>query len=470
VPASGPNVFRNLVIPVDAGPLRYVEAVEIRPGSTAVHHAVMAVDATRQSRQQDALDAEPGFPGMAMKAAPPDGHFLGWTPGKRVRVSPPGMAWRLWPGQDLVLQLHLVPTGKQERVTPRIGLYFTDVKTKVEMFPLVLFCDRIDIAAGATDYVLRDQLTVPVPVTVHTIYPHAHYLCRRMRGTVTLPDGTSRDLFRIDAWDFDWQDDYHFTAPIVLPAGAQLAFEYGFDNSENNPQNPHKPPVRVTFGQQSEDEMATLTFGVTTRDLGDRRRLVEASVRRDLEKNGWDPNLWLQLAAALREQGRNGEAVAAVREALARQPDNAAAQCELGLCLEARADLEGAERAFRDALRLDDDQDLARMQLGAILARSGRTEPAIELFERALAAHPNLAALHNNLATAYFVLDRLDRAEVHYRRTLAIDDQYFAAWFNLGRVLAQAGRKGEARTALQRAAALRPGEPAVVQALAELER
>lgn len=470
VPAKGPNVFRNLVIPVDAGTLRYVEAVEIRPGSAAVHHAVLAVDATRESRRQDALDAEPGFPGMATKARPPDGHFLGWTPGKRVRKSAPGMAWRLWPGQDLVLQLHLVPTGKEEQVRPRIGLYFTDVPTKVEMYPFVLFDDRIDIAAGATDVVLRDRVTVPVPIVVHTIYPHAHYLCRRMRGTATLPDGTSRDLFRIDAWDFDWQDDYHFKVPIALPAGTTLAFEYGFDNSANNPQNPHKPPQRVTFGQESQDEMATLTFGVTTSDLADRRRLAEASLRRDLEKNGWDPFLWVQLAGVLREQGRQPEALDAVREALQRQPENAVAQCELGLCLEVARDVEGAERAFREALRLDSEQSIACIQLGTMLGRSGRTGQAIELFEAALVAHPNLAPLHNNLATAYFALGRHDRAEGHYRRALDLDATQFGAWFNLGRVLAEVGRKDEARTALQRALALRPGDAAAAKALAELGR
>ena len=107
-----------------------------------------------------------------------------------------------------------------------------------------------------------------------------------------------------------------------------------------------------------------------------------------------------QLAGVLREQGRNGEAIEASREVLARQPENAAAQCELGLCLEVARDLEGAERAFRGALRLDDGQSVASGQLGGILARSGRSEEAAGLFEKALATHPDVAPLHNNLATA----------------------------------------------------------------------
>jgi tetratricopeptide (TPR) repeat protein len=226
----------------------------------------------------------------------------------------------------------------------------------------------------------------------------------------------------------------------------------------------------VTFGQESKDEMATLTFGVTTADLAARRRLAEASLRRDLEKNGWDAMLWVQLATVLREQGRPGEALEAVREALQRQPANAAAHCEHGLCLEVSRDVDGAERAYREALRIDEEQSIAAMQLGGILGRSGRTEEAIGLFERALRAHPNLALLHSNAATAYFVLGKFDVAETHYRRSLQLDAANFGAWLNLGRVLAQTGRKDEARTALQRAAQLRPGDAAVARALDELGR
>ena len=64
-------------------------------------------------------------------ARAPDGHFLGWSPGKQTTEGGPGMAFRLWPGQDLVLQLHLVPTGKAESVQPRIGFYFTDAPPTV---------------------------------------------------------------------------------------------------------------------------------------------------------------------------------------------------------------------------------------------------------------------------------------------------------------------------------------------------
>jgi Flp pilus assembly protein TadD len=469
VPAAGPDQFRNLVIPVDAGCLRFVEAVEIRPGSRAVHHAILGTDPTRESRRLDALDAEPGFPGMSLGGGgPPDGHFLGWTPGKRVRRCAPGMAWRLWPGHDLVLQLHLVPTGKPETVRCEIGLHFTDVPAAIEPVMLALFSEQIDIAPGVPDFVLRDHVDVPVPITVHAIYPHAHHTCRRMRAFATLPDRTQRVLFAIDAWDFDWQDDYRFREPIVLPAGTRIGIEYVYDNSEANPNRPG-PPRRVKFGQQSSDEMGTLTLTVTTGSRKDRLALERAATLRDLEKVQ-GANVWLRLARVERERGDLQAAMAAARSASELEPGLGLPWLELGMCHELSQQIDEAVRDYEQALARDPALGLAHVQLGGIEARAGRTEAAIAHFEQALATHPNMPVLHHNLAIACFALDRLGFAETHFRRALELEPRYFSAQFGLGRVLAKAGKKDEARAALQRAETLRPGDAAVAQALRDLDR
>ncbi|MFY9344409.1 MAG: hypothetical protein WAT39_18090, partial [Planctomycetota bacterium] len=289
VAAAGPDVVRNFVVPVDVAAVKFVEAVEIQPGNPAVHHAVLLVDPTGRSRRLDAQDAEPGFPGMVPgNARPPDGQFVGWTPGKQVRPCAQGMAWRLSPGDDLVLQLHLSPTGTAAVVRPRLGLYFTATPPSAVLYPLLLKSEQIDLAPGEADHAVTDQFVIPVPVTVHSLYPHAHYLCRSMAATVTPPGGAPALLFRIQRWDFDWQDDYTFREPVALPAGTRVEFEYRYDNSAGNPQNPSRPPVRVRYGQDSTDEMASLTLQVTTADVAARLVLGEAGLRRDLQRAGYD--------------------------------------------------------------------------------------------------------------------------------------------------------------------------------------
>jgi hypothetical protein len=75
------------------------------------------------------------------------------------------MAWRLNPGNDLVLMLHLRPTGQPESVEASVGLYFSDVPpTRV---PAMVRLNRQDhdIPAGESQYIARDSLTLPVDVS-----------------------------------------------------------------------------------------------------------------------------------------------------------------------------------------------------------------------------------------------------------------------------------------------------------------
>lgn len=467
--AAGPDVIRNLVLPVAIQGRRFVEAVEIRPESPAVHHAVLLVDERRGTRALDARDADPGFPGMATgSAVPPDGQFLGWTPGKRVRACKPGMAWSLVPGADLVLQLHLAPTGREELVRPRIGLWFTEVPPAVVTYPLVLFSDAIDIPPGERDFVVRDDFELPVPVTVHSVYPHAHYLARRMLVTATPPGEPLRELLRIDRWDFDWQDDYALQEPLPLPAGTRLAMEYHYDNGADNAANPSRPPVRVRAGNESTDEMATFALQVTVVDVAARRRLGEAAIRSALAKIGHDRDKELELAALLRDERRFDEALALAAAVRARDAADAGAAFEAGACLEGLGRAADAERAYRDCLGLDAGHDRARVQLGNVLLATGRAADAIPFYEAALAHDPQSAPVHVNLGIAYVATQHLDLAEPHLRAAAAADASLFAAWFYLGQVLAATGRPAEARDALQKAAALRPDDARVQAALARL--
>ena len=107
--AGGGDVFQNFVIRIPVTTTRYVRAVELKPTNPrVVHHAVMMTDRTSSSRRLDEQEASPGFDGMfaASEAQSPDGFILGWTPGKVPYEGFPGLAWRLEPGTDLVIQMH----------------------------------------------------------------------------------------------------------------------------------------------------------------------------------------------------------------------------------------------------------------------------------------------------------------------------------------------------------------------------
>jgi hypothetical protein len=62
-------------------------------------------------------------------------------------------------------------------------------------------------------------------------------------------------LLWITDWDMDWQDQYRYSLPVPLPAGTVLTLAAYFDNSEDNPRNPNKPPKRVRYGVETKAEM-----------------------------------------------------------------------------------------------------------------------------------------------------------------------------------------------------------------------
>ena len=500
VPVDGPELFRNLILEVPVERLRYVQSVEIRPGSPAAHHGILQLDLDRRSRSLALKDGIQGFGGMGLGfSSPPDGHFLAWTPGKRPSVAPEGMAWRLRPGSDFILQLHLTPTGKAEVIQPEIGLYFTDEPPRTSPVSVVLYSEAIDIAAGERDYIVEDELELPVAAELHGLYPHAHYLCREMLATAKLPSGEVRTLLRINTWDFDWQDDYSLRTPMTLPAGTLLSFKYTYDNSAGNSSNPSDPPRRVRFGQESTDEMGTLTLTLLPlaahpKELAGNTAALDAAVlRRRIEKDPSDWNAYRKLgrihldmedpegAAALLQEalrlrpgypdahvdlgscllavGQLDAAEGELRKALASEPHHALGKLQLARVYAAKADLGAAERFAVQALQEAPHLVAAQVLVGTLLARQGQTSQALPYFERALALSPNDPEVHNNLATAHFELGHLERAKRHYTQAVAGNPEYFNAWFNLGRVEKALGHEAESRRAIERARSLIPDHP-----------
>ena len=251
LPGEGADTIRSFVIPVPDGRAQFVRAVEFHPGNArVVHHANIKIDSSGSSQRLDAEDAPPGFDGSSRDARFPDGYFLGWTPGQRAHALP-GDAWYLPAGTDVVVELHLTPTGKAERVQSSIGLFLSDVPPSRTPFMIRLGSQRIDIPAGAQAYVSTDSYVLPVDVELLAVQPHAHNLARSMKGYARLPSGRREWLIDIADWDFRWQDVYRYAAPVRLPRGTVLEMEYTYDNSSRNPRNPNQPPRRVTFGQTS---------------------------------------------------------------------------------------------------------------------------------------------------------------------------------------------------------------------------
>lgn len=254
VAAEGDDVYQCFVLPLGLDRERYVRGIEFQPGNRRlVHHAILFADAAGVARRRGATYPCFGAPGFL-----PARGLGGWSPGMPPITMPEGAELTLAKGADLVLQLHFHPTGRPETEQSSVALYLGDKPPIRRLVDIPLGSNRIDIPAGERAYVVRDHFTVPVEVEAVGIIPHAHYVCKDMKGYAVLPDGTRRTLLWIPDWDFAWQDQYRYETPVRLPAGTRLEMEFTYDNSADNPRNPNHPPRRVVWGPDSTDEMAGL--------------------------------------------------------------------------------------------------------------------------------------------------------------------------------------------------------------------
>jgi tetratricopeptide (TPR) repeat protein len=460
VPAEGVDVFRNFVLPIPVSTRRWVKAVELRPGNPrVVHHAVMQVDRSRSSRRRDEEDAVPGFSGMDMAGSePPGGQLIGWTPGK-IPIVDERLAWQVEPGSDLVLQLHMVPTGKPEAVAPRVGLYFAESPPRHQAFSLLMRNDIIDIPPGASDYVIEDSLTLPVAVRAVGIYPHAHYLGKSIEARATLPDGSNRTLIEIPKWDFNWQDDYRYAEPIELPAGSRISMRFVYDNSSANALNPHDPPIRVRFGNRSSDEMATLTIQVLAQREQDKPLLREALMRSRLEKN---PDNWFAhnaLSAALQSQGRLDEALSHINTAIRLHPRHPQLRYNRANTLLAAGRLEEAIASYQHALAIEPDHPKVHNNLAVAFQQSGQLERAVHHYRQQLEVSPLDARAHANLGTALYDQGRVQAADAAFARALELDPGWLAALEGRGDVARSTGQLERAEHHYRQALDRSPASP-----------
>jgi peroxiredoxin len=284
---TGRDLFRCFVLPTGLKEDVYVSAIEVRPSNPrVVHHALNFIDTRGAGRklqgaaqEQEAkkattepadhaadgstLDRGPGYTKAMGVGFIPQGGLSGWAPGQTVHHLPDGVGYFLPKNSDIVMQVHYHRNGRTERDRTQIGLYFA--KKQVER-PL----QRGVIAGGSGAGVLRTFFAIPAnesnyhvsgdmwatkDFTLISVMPHMHMVGKEIAVTLTPPDGPPETVLAIKQWDYNWQETYFLKEPLAVKAGTRLHVSAVYDNSSQNPRNPFDPPRRITFGEQTFNEM-----------------------------------------------------------------------------------------------------------------------------------------------------------------------------------------------------------------------
>jgi cellulose synthase operon protein C len=195
-----------------------------------------------------------------------------------------------------------------------------------------------------------------------------------------------------------------------------------------------------------------------------------------------DAQLWTLYGIALGRSGRYGEALEALDQSLALDPENeevrraraifeqtsgvtggeeitltpeASAPFEAGLAALQAGDLSLAASEFSRARDAEDAAIIAFYEAYA-LQLSGRPRQAIGAYERALEEYSENSTIKNNLGYAYLQVGRFDRALSLIGEAIELNENNARAHLNLGLTYYRLGRYGEALSAWERAVALEP--------------
>ena len=194
--------------------------------------------------------------------------------------------------------------------------------------------------------------------------------------------------------------------------------------------------------------LALVYLAQLERDSGNLAGAI-AALRQALARNPQDTVTANLLAAYLTQAGKAQEAVALLEPWVARaEPDldvlltSALAAARLGRTAE-------AERALERALALDPASARVLVALGSVRLTAGERAKAREAFEQALARNPGAAQAESALAIMAAEDGRADEAHERFARALASDPAEAAKLLALASLLAGRGHMEEARGYLE---------------------
>ena len=262
VPASGPDIYRCFVIPIDLSRDALVSAVEYRPGNRrVVHHMMAFLDTHGYGRERDTAEPGPGYTSFSGPGVEIAGDLGGWAAGNEAAHLPDGIGRSLPSRADVILQVHYHPSGRPQVDRTRLGIHFARKPVKRTLQWANATNDDFRLQPGVVNTEVKATWYVPVAVDALAVTPHMHQLGRDFHMSVALPNGRKEDLIHIADWDPSWQNSYSFEKPIHLPKGSIVSVVAHYDNSPH-PRNPHRPPQLVRWGPEATDEMCVGYIGV----------------------------------------------------------------------------------------------------------------------------------------------------------------------------------------------------------------
>lgn len=184
--------------------------------------------------------------------------------------------------------------------------------------------------------------------------------------------------------------------------------------------------------------------------------LCENESQRDLNKTENCAAARVDLALALKSEGKTVEAIAELLTAMELAPNRPRPLRILAGIYRERGEDEQALGLYQKALRIDPGDLVARVHLAVVYRKLRRLEEAIEELKRASRLAPERSWPAQVLADIYREMGDEERALAHCREAIQAEPNDIPARVLLGRIYEQFGRQEEAMRAYQDVLAIDP--------------
>ena len=223
--------------------------------------------------EYDPLADEDDLEQTRMRKMPVGQHFLGqWVRGDWVAADQPDL-WGIKPvllpdaagrklrkGSTVELRIEY---NRPEFSDPSIeifdrskfGIFLAGSDEEVDILVESKSLDAGDfsVAANEANHEVRAEITMDESVHILGVHPHLGILGKNVEVKATYPDGREKTLILVPEFASKWTQSYTFAEPVSAPEGTRIELIAHYDNSEDNWENPHQPPVNLKSGDEATD-------------------------------------------------------------------------------------------------------------------------------------------------------------------------------------------------------------------------
>jgi hypothetical protein len=235
---------------------RYIKGIKIIPGNRKlVHHCRVDFDSTDRFvklMDKDGYIVTHNLDGTPMPAY----QFVGdYVPGISAYQYPQNVGYKVSKKIYALINIHYSPSAKEDIDSTKVYVYLYPrgyIPREISHLCITTHDagpENLNFKVPADSIVAVDLAGPPLDtaLSVIAIQPHMHLLGKSIKVYGVTPKNDTVHLLYINDWDFNWQENYYFITPAVLPKGSILHAQGIYDNTTFNPRNPFTPPRDIYF-------------------------------------------------------------------------------------------------------------------------------------------------------------------------------------------------------------------------------